>query len=167
MFLYHFQLVLTESDKLYIWGSSPQALRLQTQAKKRAKSSQRKKNNANILNASEEKPVENVEVVQPIQPDDKKEPVLQEPIQDDKPTTPPPPIAKNVPEIVVDEAPEKEEKVTESEEPKPIEENTDHLYPTIVDTSLVMEDIIQVSEIWPTLVTLPSFVKLFYFLYVY
>ena len=33
------QLVLTTSNKLYTWGSSPQALRLATQARKRAKSS--------------------------------------------------------------------------------------------------------------------------------
>lgn len=36
-----FQLVVTESNKLYTWGLSPQSLRLATQARKRAKASQK------------------------------------------------------------------------------------------------------------------------------
>lgn len=45
--MFKFQLVVTKSNHLYTWGASPQAIRLSTQAKKRARANQRSEETSN------------------------------------------------------------------------------------------------------------------------
>ncbi|GAB0090587.1 uncharacterized protein DMENIID0001_053250 [Sergentomyia squamirostris] len=171
---YFCSFAVTDSNKLYIWGSSPQALRLINQARKRAKASQR----AEMMKmdeqqqggekGAEEKPIEGEKCEK--EPEKKGIPMMKR--QNSAPNIPTdismssispkratyPQRSKPQKSVLLDSlnihtGEEREKKVQEAEMKEAVkefesglEEWTEHLVPQLVDTSLVDGEICQVSS---------------------
>ncbi|KAL1392791.1 hypothetical protein pipiens_012222 [Culex pipiens pipiens] len=144
-------LVLTSSNKLYTWGASPQALRLATQARKRAKSSHKSRSATprTRLNSlrSEAKPAADAEPSTSATPEDQPAQVASGEEKEAVPVVP-------IPDIKIEDTSGDEPKPPTSEqgEAKPTEaasageEIAEHLYPAQVDTTLVQDEIVRISS---------------------
>ncbi|XP_065095854.1 uncharacterized protein ca [Ochlerotatus camptorhynchus] len=157
-------LVLTKSNKLYTWGASPQALRLANQARKRAKSSHSKcrsnvapqsagpssrataEPEATAEGDSEQKSPAGLDVDGESKEQPKNE-AVSEPLEAvAEPRTPIGPI----PDIKIEDTSAGEESKTPETDEKvgsaPGEEFAEHLFPSVVDTTLVQDDIVRISS---------------------
>lgn len=149
-------MVVTTSNKLYTWGASPQAIRLSTQAKKRARANQRNEENSRtdrvtVVNEPMESKEEATTVVVDDDPDDDEDDEVfvekaneesqEKEIKDDTTTETSPTENVSIPEIKIDLAAQ-ETPVPDNTEPNKgpedetkdalIDECTDHLRPSIV-----------------------------------
>lgn len=161
---------MTETNNLFIWGSSPQVLRLAIQARKRAKASQKMEETLkNELNRRSE-PGAGTEIISPTDNGLKHSKVEDESIISVAKKTEIPkinemteditektvnaetsPTIKITPAASVIPAEDESNKMEEGEEVKMpiseevIEENKDHLLPVLVETGLVNGKIVQIS----------------------
>jgi hypothetical protein len=148
-----FQLAVSQTNKLYTWGISPQALRLSSQARKRAKAIQKVEETVapqqqqqptaeEIKSESELGKFEevNIEVIKEELNQEISEPEIEN--------------AVKKPEIVITLAETKVETETGATEETEVvktspvtvlQEQTDHLFPTLVETSSVNGEIMNVS----------------------
>ncbi|XP_029730146.2 uncharacterized protein LOC109403594 [Aedes albopictus] len=167
-------LVLTKSNNLYTWGASPQALRLANQARKRAKSSHKCRPNvmaqsapagpstspASAPAADREAKPDGAEPEAPKSPNAPEEPKEeqqpktseeeQQPIEaavvEEPPKTP---DGGPIPDIKIEDTCAGEESKTPDGDEKaatPGEEFAEHLFPCLVDTTLVQDDIVRISS---------------------
>ncbi|KAL1376218.1 hypothetical protein pipiens_017025 [Culex pipiens pipiens] len=162
-------LVLTASNKLYTWGASPQALRLATQARKRAKSSH-KSRSATPSHAAQQ-PAEQAKPQVTTDPAPAVSPTAATSSQADAepssstsatPEDQPAQVASGEEKVPVVPIPDIKIEDTSGDEPKPPtseqgevkpaeaasagEEIAEHLYPAQVDTTLVQDDIVRISS---------------------
>lgn len=165
------QLVLTKSNKLYTWGASPQALRLANQARKRARSSHKCRPNVMTPAAtagpstsppsaepeaktdgpepeSKSLTVSNVPEESNEEQQPKIEPEVEQQPAEGVDETPKTPNGGPVPDIKIEDTSAGEESKTPDVDEKaatPGEEFAEHLFPSLVDTTLVQDDIVRVS----------------------
>ncbi|KAL1402875.1 hypothetical protein pipiens_005886 [Culex pipiens pipiens] len=162
-------LVLTSSNKLYTWGASPQALRLATQARKRAKSSHKSRSatpsHAAQQPAEQAKPAVTADPAPAVSPTAATSSQADaEPSTSATPEDQPAQVASgeekeavpvvSIPDIKIEDTSGDEPKPPTSEqgEAKPAEaasageEIAEHLYPAQVDTTLVQDEIVRISS---------------------
>jgi hypothetical protein len=148
-------LAVSTSNQLYTWGISPQALRLSSQAKKRAKATQ-KMDDTNITqtkSTSEIKSEAELEKFEEVNIDVIKEEFVKEEenvesgastiVQESK-------IEVEVSMVTADNVKIHSKEEAEDDRNKKnrlpiLQEQTDHLYPMLVDTSTIIGDILKVS----------------------
>ncbi|XP_055592814.1 uncharacterized protein LOC129744353 [Uranotaenia lowii] len=154
-------LALTESNKLYTWGSSPQALRLANQARKRARSAHKvrstlggaagtSKDSSDAQQQQQQPAAQSSEMPSPLAETPSDDAAVKTPDEGkDVPVTPAVPI----PDIKIEDtgaaedASKRAESAAENSEDQANtgEEIAEHLIPTLVDTTLVQDDIVRVS----------------------
>ncbi|XP_058813110.1 uncharacterized protein LOC131677367 [Topomyia yanbarensis] len=163
-------LVLTANNQLYTWGASPQALRLATQARKRAKSTHKNRSTSNAGSSGETKATQDPVVLSPsasqseqsTPADEMTESELKNSgdVTDATPTGQQDQIPKingvQIPEIRVEDTSDDSKGGAESKESDKQKESAgvsvngeeiaEHLYPTLVDTTLVRDDIVKISS---------------------
>uniref|UniRef100_A0A0P6J635 Putative e3 ubiquitin-protein ligase herc2 n=1 Tax=Aedes aegypti TaxID=7159 RepID=A0A0P6J635_AEDAE len=165
-------LVLTKSNKLYTWGASPQALRLANQARKRARSSHKCRPNVMTPAAtagpstsppsaepeaktdgpepeSKSLTVSNVPEESNEEQQPKIEPEVEQQPAEGVDETPKTPNGGPVPDIKIEDTSAGEESKTPDVDEKaatPGEEFAEHLFPSLVDTTLVQDDIVRISS---------------------
>uniref|UniRef100_A0A8D8L559 X-linked retinitis pigmentosa GTPase regulator homolog n=1 Tax=Culex pipiens TaxID=7175 RepID=A0A8D8L559_CULPI len=162
-------LVLTASNKLYTWGASPQALRLATQARKRAKSSHKSRSatpsHAAQQPAEQAKPQVTADPAPAVSPTAATSSQADaEPSTSAMPEDQPTQVASGEEKEAVPVVPIPDIKIedTSGDEPKPptseqgeakpteaasaAEEIAEHLYPAQVDTTLVQDEIVRISS---------------------
>ncbi|XP_055529241.1 uncharacterized protein LOC129721107 [Wyeomyia smithii] len=166
-------LVLTTNNKLYTWGASPQALRLATQARKRAKPSHKSRFSAHASqsgtpSAPETKVNQESSITSPTS---QMEQTTENPCNDstlpcddeqqpksdatDVPTN----IAEKtdekqfsmlIPEIKIEDTSGDPKSSVSNDEKQPLptaaEDYAEHLFPNLVDTTLVLDDIVKISS---------------------
>ncbi|XP_053684865.1 uncharacterized protein LOC128734607 [Sabethes cyaneus] len=166
-------LVLTTDNKLYTWGASPQALRLATQARKRAKPSHKSRFSAHTNpsgppNAPEtkvneqsplvsptsqtEQPVETTQTIEPnsVFNDEQKSDTTD--ITSTKPDMlEEKPSAMQIPEIKIEDTSEDSKSSGANDDKQSLpanagEDYAEHLFPNLVDTTLVTDDIVKISS---------------------
>lgn len=141
----HLQLAVSNTNKLYIWGASPQVLRLQAQAQKKTRILEQqdvneKKSKTKALAESEKIPSGGTNLNGEI-----KEEFLQVGVQQTN-------VSAQMETIASDIETQKKRRGTEDTDSRDlnfdlIEENQAHLKPCVVDTSLVKGQINQVRGI--------------------
>ncbi|XP_058464342.1 uncharacterized protein LOC131438361 [Malaya genurostris] len=160
-------LVLTTNNRLYTWGASPQALRLATQARKRARSTHKNRPSPPVgqtgpSNASETKVTQEL---LPVSPSSQLEPTTStdETADDSKPNSDTSPDSQDqqpktsdvdIPEIRIEDTSDDGKGVDSKDTDKQSagttasngEEAAEHLFPTLVDTTLVRDDIVKISS---------------------
>lgn len=161
-------LVLTKSNKLYTWGASPQALRLANQARKRAKSSHKCRPNvqqtsagpstdSSVAESESKTDGTEVDLKSPSLPNaTEKQKEKQQPNNEadvaqatDEVPDPKTPNGGLIPDIKIEDTGAGEESNTSEVDDKtvsPGEEFAEHLFPTVVDTTLVQDDIVRISS---------------------